>query len=168
MNPQQHISTPAMHLDPPATCFHPPPTCFHSQTQVSTTYNPPAVHFDPDWHPRHMFWPPMTSQPAFQPRLAPQALKSMYDCSHVCFSFCFFLFGFGNTCMSNHTHVSCVFIYLLFIFTLETHVRLLVHAFLMFLFIYYIFLPSKHMYEQSHRCFLVNTCMQVVVFNKIL
>ena len=168
MNPQQHISTLAMHLDPPATHFHLPPTCFHPQTQVSTTYNPPAVHFDPDWHSRHMFWPPMTPQPAFQPQLAPQALKRMYDCLYVCFSFCFFLFGFGNVCTSNHTCISCVFIYLLFIFTLETCVRLLIHVFLMFLFIYYIFLPSKRMYEQSHMCFLVNTCMQVVVFNKIL
>ena len=69
--------------------------------------------------------------------------------------------------MSNHTRISCVFIYLLFIFTLEMCVQLLVHAFLMFLFNYYIFLPSKHVFEQSHMRFLVNTCMQVVVFNKI-
>ena len=157
-----------MHLDPPAMHFHLPPTCFHPQTQVSTTYNPPAVHFDPDWHPRHMFRSPTTPQPAFRPRLAPQASKCMYDCSYVCFSFCFFLFGLGNMCTSNHTCVSCVFIYSLFIFTLEMHVQLLVHMFLMFLFIYYIFLPSKHVYEQSHMRFLVNTCMQVVVFSKIL
>ena len=158
MKPQQHISTPAMHLDPPATRFHPPPTCFHPQTQVSTTYDPPAVHFDPDWHPRHMFRPPMTPQPAFQPRLAPQAPKRMYNCSYVCFSFCFFLFGFKNTCTSNHTRVSCVyylflpsnacmiactcvsyvFIHLLYIFTPKTHVWAITHMF-----------PCKYMYASS-------------------
>ena len=130
MNPQQHILTLAMHLDPPAMCFHPPSRCFHPQTQVSTTYDPPAVHFDPDWHPRHMFWPPTTPQPTFQPRLAPQAPKCTYDCSYMCFSFCFFFLAS------------------------ETHVRAIIHMFLVFLFIYYSFLPSKRVYDCSYTCFL--------------
>ena len=89
----------------------------------------------------------MTPQPAFQPQLAPQAPKCMYDSSYMCF-LCFYLFIIHfyprNTCMSNCTCVSYVFIHLLY------------------------FLPSKCVYEQSHMRFLVNTCMQVVVFNKIL
>ena len=184
-HPLQHLTTPTMtttsHHKPPTTHFD-PGYAFTPQPCVST----PHLHVST---PRHRFWLPTTPQqcisiltgtpdtcsdhqrppsPHFNPNWHPRPQNACMIARTCVSPFVFFLFGFRNVCTSNHTHISCVFIYLLFIFTLETCVQLLVHAFLMFLLIYYIFLPSKCMYEQSHTCFLVNTCMQVVVFNKIL
>ena len=150
--PQNCIQHPLQHLTTPTTTMtshHEPPT---THLDPGYAFRPPSHAFPP---PTYVFPPPDTGfdylQPpssAFWSRLAPQTLKRTYDCSYMCFSFCFFLFGFGNMCTSNHTCVSCVFIYLSFIFTLETHVWLLVHAFLMFLSIYY----PQNVCMSNHTC----------------
>src|ERR1700678_2247813 len=80
--------------------------------------------------PSNSFRPPTTPQPRISTLLAPQAPKRTYEQSYMRFFFCNFFFGF------------------------ETRVRAIVHAFLMFLFIYYLFLPSKRVYEQSYMGFL--------------
>ena len=146
MNPQQHISTLAMHLDPPAMHFHPPPMCFHPRHRFRLPTTPQQCILIPTGTPDTCFdhqWPP---SPHFNPNWHPRP-RNARTIAHMCVSpFVFFFLAS------------------------ETHVQAIIHAFLVFLFIYYSFLPSGCMYNCSYMRFLCfysfiiyfypqNTCM---------
>jgi hypothetical protein len=89
---------------PADTCYKPPDMCFKPLAACFSHLRPQPTRFD---HLR----PPATCL------LAPQAPKCMYEQSYVCFFFCLFFFGFGNTCMSSCTCVSDVFIYFILFYS---------------------------------------------------
>ena len=149
--------TPATRFEPPNTRLKPPLPVLNHQTRVSSpqhTSQPLVTRFEP---PNTHLEPPPT---CFEPPLTPQALKHTYEQSYVCFFFFYLFFGIGNACTIARTRVSCLifiiqlrkrvyeqsytrfFIHFYYL-TAETRVRAIVHAFLMFFFIYYVFYPQN-------------------------
>ena len=114
---------------------------------MTSHHKPPTTHLDPRYAfrpsshvfppPTYVFPPPDTCfdhqrppSPHFNPDWHPRP-RNAHTIAHTCVSP--FVFSF---------------------LALEMHVQAIIHAFLVFLFIHYSFLPSKCMYDCSYTCFL--------------
>ena len=97
----------------PATCFNQQTRITNPQTHVSNPWQPVSATYNPNPHVSTIYNP----QPCVHWHPRPQ-----------------------NACMSNRT---CISSFVYFFLALEMHVRAVVHAFLMFLFILFYFIPPE-------------------------